>query len=197
MRALSFRVTECPVSARRFGVPCVTLDGKKHAKGSVEGGHRAAQSLASCADKLAFDSAATCRDKARAALDAANKEVGKWQAALDQYEDQDEQLAQLQSALEAAEAEAGDARRGLRTATNAKACAEQQHAELQRALVDTCSSAPAQGDDLEGAKAASERVAKEIALLKERCTAAQRDAEVRCRYSAPVRPPARPMHSKN
>ena len=49
LRLLYFRASEQSLSARRFAVPSVTLDGRKHAKSSVEGGHRVAQSLSSCA----------------------------------------------------------------------------------------------------------------------------------------------------
>jgi chromosome segregation ATPase len=164
--------------ACRYGITCVTLDGKKHSKGSLEGGYRAPQGLTFCAEKLAADSACAEQQSAAQAYDTSKRAVDRLQADLDAAQQQQARLGDLEQSLAALEAEAVALKRSLQTVEASKASAGRRCHELERMLAEHSSSSAGPGACPEDLEATQKRVRKQLAALQNDVLAKQHALQV-------------------
>lgn len=118
----------------RYGLMCITIDGKKHAKGSLEGGHRNAQYLTACKDKLAADDTAQKRADALAALEQAQQAQAAADSQLERAEAHEAAMSELQLSLDEAELHARTCTGKLRAAQATLDSAQQRCDDVQSML---------------------------------------------------------------
>lgn len=156
----------------RFGIPCVTVDGKRHSNGALEGGYRSPDALRCCLDKLNADTAAAELARARDEAAAAEAATLQCERRLQSAMAHEESLERLHEELQRAERAHNGSVRQLRQLTAQTASAEARCCELQELVAARCSAgSTGQGDQhkMEAARARLQARVTELTAAAEMC----------------------------
>jgi chromosome segregation ATPase len=162
----------------RYGVACITLDGRKHSKGSLEGGYRDKQGLSACADKLAADDAALDAHRAVSTFHNAQLHVHKVSEALQAAESHSNLLNCLQAALEELEHDSANLWRSMHTIEAARAEAEQCCADIESMLAARPNGKLVPNTHSEKLQGTEERLAQHLSALQARAVGLEQARQV-------------------
>lgn len=163
----------------RFGIPCITIDGKRHSSGALEGGYRPPDATRFCQDKLDADASSAALAQADADVTAAEAQRQECEAQLQRATAHEVRLAALQEALERAE-------RAHHGSTRLVKQLESQAASAQTRCRELANLVAARGDGEGGGAAEREGLAASAARLQARvdelsaaATSCERELQVR------------------
>jgi chromosome segregation ATPase len=118
----------------RFNIQCITVDGKRHSKGILEGGYRSPSSVSSCADKLCVDACVRHVAKLSASIAAMEELQRHHTKEMQALEKADILLGNKRCHLEDLEAKHKQAKQCLKMLTLAEQQAQQRCDELEGLL---------------------------------------------------------------
>lgn len=154
------------------------MSGKRHSKGSLEGGYRGAQPLTVADDRLSVDKLTMQAREAKAALTTAQRHSEDVSCQLAAVEQHESALAELQKEVETLEVELTAARRSAAASKSHRAAQETQRSELQSLFEASPQASAGHSIGMQELEASARKAASKLDGLEKQLASKEAEAQV-------------------